>query len=105
MDDNKYSLAFEIISEAGDAKSKASEAIALIQNKELEAGEQKIKEAKKSLVNAHHVQTKLIQQECTGESVDINIIMVHAQDHFSMATTMIDMAEIILKLYRQLEEK
>lgn len=105
MDENKYDLAFQIISEAGDARSKALNAITLIQDGKIEEGEEMIKDAKKSLVNAHHIQTKLIQQEICGDSVDTNIIMVHSQDHFAMATTTIDLAEIIAKLYSQLNER
>lgn len=105
MDENKYDLAFQIISEAGDARSKALNAITLIQDGKIEEGEEKIKDAKKSLVNAHYIQTQLIQQEICGDSVDTNIIMVHSQDHFAMATTTIDLAEIIAKLYSQLNER
>ena len=105
MDENKYDLAFQIISEAGDARSKALNAITLIQDGKIEEGEEKIKDAKKSLVNAHHIQTQLIQQEICGDSVDTNIIMVHSQDHFAMATTTIDLAEIIAKLYSQFNER
>lgn len=105
MDEEKYTLAFEIISEAGDSRSRALNAIALIQDGKFEEGEEEIKEAKKALVNAHHIQTKLIQQEVCGDPVDTNIIMVHSQDHFAMATTTVDLAEIILKLYRQLNEQ
>ncbi len=104
MDEKKYELAFEIISEAGDAKSKSLNAIGEIQNGNMENGEKLIKEAKDSLINAHKIQTQLIQQEVNGEYVDTNIIMVHAQDHFSMATTTIDLAEIIYKLYKKLAE-
>ena len=105
MDDNKYSLAFEIISEAGDSRSKALEAISLAQDNKLDESEEKIKEAKQSLVNAHKIQTELIQQEICGDAVDTNIIMVHSQDHFAMATTTIDLAEVILKLYKKLNNK
>lgn len=105
MDEDKYTLAFQIISEAGDGRSKALNAINMIQDGKLDEGEEMIKEAKQSLINAHHIQTKLIQQEACGNPVDTNIIMVHSQDHFAMATTTIDLAEIILKLYRQLNEK
>lgn len=105
MDESKYDLAFQIISEAGDARSKALNAISVIQEGRIEEGTEMIREAKKSLVNAHHIQTKLIQQEIGGESVDTNIIMVHSQDHFAMATTTIDLAEIIAKLYSQLNAK
>ena len=104
MDEEKYTLAFQIISEAGDGRSKALNAISLIQEGKLVEGEEMIRDAKKSLVNAHHIQTQLIQQEVCGNPVDTNIIMVHSQDHFAMATTTIDLAEIILKLYRQLNE-
>lgn len=104
MDEEKYAIAFEIISEAGDGRSKALTAIDKILEDDFEAGKQLIKEAKDSLLNAHKLQTKLIQQEVCGEKVDTNIIMVHAQDHFAMATTTIDLAEIIFKLSKKIKD-
>ena len=102
MNDDKYMTSFEMISEAGDAKGKAMQAIDMLQEYEFEKAEELLAEAKKSLINAHQLQTDLIRQEIAGDSVKINILAVHAQDHFSMATTAIDLAEKMMKLYRKL---
>ena len=102
MDKNKYAVSFEMISEAGDAKSKAMNAIDLIQEYRFDEAEETLKDAKKSIVKAHQIQTELIRQEIGGEPVDMNILAVHAQDHFAMATSALDMAEKMFKLYKKL---
>lgn len=95
---------FAIISEAGDAKSKAMEAIKLIQNYRFEEAEATLKTSKECLRKAHLLQTELIQQEINGDRVDINVLMVHSQDHFAMATVALDLAEISMTLYKKLQK-
>lgn len=105
MEDSLYNEAFVIISEAGDARSKALDAIKKIQDFNFEEGEKLIEEAQSSLVNAHKIQTEIIRKEISqDEKINMNILLVHSQDHFAMATTSIDMAKTILKLYKQLKE-
>lgn len=98
-----YLEAFEIISEAGDAQSKAALAIEKFEEFEFEAGEKLLEEAEESFHKAHLIQTQLIQKEFGGvERVDMNILVVHSQDHFTMANTAINLAKVTLKLYKQL---
>ena len=42
---------------------------------------------KKELTQAHKVQTDLLISEANGEKVNINVILIHAQDHL-MTTIM-----------------
>ena len=42
----------------------------------------------------------MLQQEAEGNPVKVNIILVHAQDHLTMAMMMRDMAEQFVNLYQ-----
>ena len=53
---------------------------------------------------AHQTQTDLIQGEARGEKMDLNLIMVHAQDHLTTAMIMIDQANEFINLYRLISE-
>ena len=88
MDETKYSGAFQIIMNAGNSKSAALMAI----------------EAATEMRAAHQAQIDMIQQEAAGNSVDVNIILVHAQDHLTMAILAKDLAEQFVELYRQMSE-
>ena len=65
--------------------------------------ERLIKEAKESLKKAHEAQTGLIQKEAAGDRQEVNIILIHSQDHFSMAMTSIDLSEQVLRLNRKIQ--
>lgn len=108
MEDNKYELAFKIILFAGDAKSLAMDSINLANRYEFENAEEILQQAQRELKNAHKVQTEMIQNEANGASTDINIILIHSQDHFAMAMTTIEYAKqmiVVLKKVKELEKK
>ncbi len=88
-----YTISFQIISDAGDARSYAMKAMTAANNYEFEEANNLLLEAKVNLKKAHKVQTKLLQKEANEEEVTVNVILIHAQDHFSMAMCAIDMAE------------
>ena len=97
MDDDKYTVAFELITKAGDAKSKAMMAIEAAREFEFE-------EAEKYLKEAHDAQLDMMQKEASGTPADVNIILVHAQDHLTMAIMAHDNAEEFINLYKLIRE-
>lgn len=46
------------------------------------------------------MQFELTQAEANGNEVDINIILIHAEDHLTMAIMASDFAERFIELYR-----
>lgn len=104
-DEEKYLPHFEIITLAGTARSTAIEAIEEARGGAFEAAESKLQEAKKTMAQAHEMMFDMMQQEAQGNPVEMHIIAVHAQDHITMATIMIDVAAEFLRLYRALKEK
>lgn len=104
MDKKKYLKSFETISHAGVSKSESSEAMMYAKSYNFkEAGEHLIL-AKDSLIKAHQLQTDLIVEECQGKGVSVDIILVHAQDHISMAQMMFEVANEVITLYSVIQE-
>lgn len=95
-------VSFEIILYAGNARSKAMEAISNARTGCFDDAMNCLNEAKEELRQVHLVQTKLIQDEASGKTTDLNVLLVHAQDHFAMAMATIDNAEEFISLYRRL---
>ena len=104
MDETKYENAMQIILHAGSAKSAALMAIDAAAEGDFDAAKAHFKKSQDELHEAHAVQFGLIQDETSGDSVEVNIILVHAQDHLSMAFTACDMAERMIGLYRRVSE-
>lgn len=105
MDDEKYVNSFRLIAQAGDARAEAMQAIKAAREGRFEEAEKLLRSAEEKNAKAHDIQFDLIQQESSGEPVDVNIILVHAQDHLTMAMAARDMAEEMLELYKRLSEK
>lgn len=102
--DQLYETAFGLILAAGNSKSNSMMAIAAAREFRFEDAAQYIENAKDEMVAAHQIQTDLIHGEAQGTKCDLNIIMVHAQDHLSMALMTLDNASEMLKLYQTIDE-
>ena len=68
-----------------------------------ELAEQKLTDAKESLVQAHHSQTQMLTQEAQGNHMQVTLLTVHSQDHLMTSIAFTDLAEEIVDLYRRLE--
>ncbi len=100
MNEERYDLAFQIITIAGDAKSMALMAIESAKEGRFEEAEAQWQQAYDRMAEAHEVQMGMVRDEIEGKAADVNIIMVHAQDHLTMATMALDFAKEFMNLYR-----
>ncbi len=101
MNKNTYETAFELIAHAGTAKGYALEAIDEAAEGDFEAAEQSIAEGRGEMASSHDVQFAMITQEAQGRPVELNLILVHALDHLTMAIMTLDLAERIVELYKR----
>ncbi len=95
---------FTLILHGGNGRSAAMEAIYAAKSGDLVEAKAKIEEAKIALNEAHHLQTTLIRQEINGESVDMSLLMVHAQDHMMTAITVKDLATELVDVYERVQK-
>lgn len=105
MDNEKmYEIAFQIIVHAGESRSLSSEAMDAAENYDFEKADELLKKANDEFLECHQIQTDLLTAEANGESSPINIILVHSQDHLTMATMAMENANRIIKMYKKLEK-
>lgn len=102
--ENKYESSFELILNAGNSKSKSLMAIESAREFNFEEAESLIKQAAEDLKAAHKSQTEMIQGEARGEKQDINVILIHAQDHLTTAMIMLEQAKEFTNIYKMLKE-
>ncbi len=99
-----YEIAFQIIVHAGESRSLSSEAMDAAENYDFEKADELLKKANDEFLECHQIQTDLLTAEANGESSPINIILVHSQDHLTMATMAMENANRIIKMYKKLEK-
>lgn len=97
-----YETEFLIIASAGEARSAALLALSASREGDAEKASELLAEAERNLLEAHHVQTAMIQSEARGESVPVSILTVHAQDHFSGAQVIISLAKELIHVHEAL---
>ncbi|MDR1793827.1 MAG: PTS lactose/cellobiose transporter subunit IIA [Erysipelotrichaceae bacterium] len=97
--------AFQIISQAGNAKSLFFKAIEQFRQADFIAGDAAILEGVKELKNAHKVHFEMIQEEARGEKLELNLLLVHAEDQLMAASHMEDLSKEMKYLYQMIYQK
>lgn len=95
---------FEIILNAGNSESASLMAIEAAREYRFGDAKKEYEEAVKELHLAHQTQTSLLQDEARGESIEMDILMVHAQDHITMASILKEVANEFINVYEELKE-
>ena len=97
-------IIMNLIVDAGSARSFSMEAIRLAKDGAFDEADESLESANSDLAKAHQTQTDLIQQAAKGETIDINLFMVHAQDHIMTAMLAKDLAAEIVDLYKKIKQ-
>ncbi|MGT2755167.1 PTS lactose/cellobiose transporter subunit IIA [Streptococcus ovis] len=94
-------LGFEIVSYAGEARSKLLDALKAAQTGEFDKAEELVESANSSIVEAHHAQTSLLQKEATGEDLAFSVTLMHGQDHLMTTLLLKDLMKHMIELYKR----
>lgn len=92
MNEEYMMVVMGIIMHGGNAKGLAFQAIQQAKVGDFEEAEKSLQEANMELKEAHDTQTDMLTRVAQGEQIDINLYMVHAQDHLMNAITFKDLA-------------
>lgn len=106
MDNNEktYELAFNIIVHAGECRSLSSESMDAAEDYNFEKAEELLEQANDEFLKCHEVQTGMLTKEANGEENKINVILIHSQDHLTMATMAMDNAKRWIKINKKLQK-
>lgn len=105
MDKEKLEIiVFEIVNSAGAAKGLAYEALKEASKGNYEKTEELLKEADKMLLEAHNIQTEIIQNEINGENLEVSVLFVHAQDHLMTAIESKSLIENMIEMYKKINK-
>lgn len=101
MDENLQTVAFDIILHSGLARTVVHEAFKFMREGDYEKADEKLEEANEELLLAHKSQTNLLQDYAGGAKIEMEIIMVHAQDHLMTTMTLREVAIEMKYLYQR----
>lgn len=105
MNTDNMEVIMGLIMEGGNAKGFAVEAIRAAKQNDFSAAKDFLDKSNESLSKAHNVQTDMLTKEAQGQPNEVNLYMVHAQDHLMTAITFRDLAQEIVEIYEKIGEK
>ena len=99
------SIAMQIVIHAGDARNLIMEALDHAAEGLYDQAEDKLKEAKEELRQAHIFQTEVVQSEAGGKKYEYSLLLTHAQDTVMTICTEMNLAKKIISMYRKLDDR
>ncbi|MEE4409186.1 MAG: PTS lactose/cellobiose transporter subunit IIA [Serratia inhibens] len=91
----------EIIVNAGQSRSLCFEALRAAREGNISEAKALLQQADGFSRQAHHMQTKLIEQDAGEARQPMTLIMVHAQDHLMTSLLARELSEEIIHLYQR----
>lgn len=98
---NLEEISFQIISNSGEAKSLAMEAINLSKTN-YQLSNEKINQATKYLLIAKKKHMELVSCEAQGNDIKINLLLVHAEDQMLNTETIVLLAKEFISINQKL---
>lgn len=102
MDDNNAIdlISMTIIANSGDARSFAFQALEEAKAGHFSEADQLLSQSNKSITLAHKAQTELLTDEANGKKNEINVLLIHSQDHLMTSMLAIELINEIILLYK-----
>lgn len=102
MEGLEFSI-FQIISTVGSARSFYIEAIENAKNRNFESAVMNIKNGQEMFNEGHKEHAKLIQSAASGERMDHEMFIMHAEDQLMSAEAFGILAEQFVDVYKRLD--
>lgn len=98
-------IAMTIVGNAGESRSLAFEALREAKNGNYDKAQEYLEQSKERSLAAHEIQTELICNEADGKNIEINFLMVHAQDHLMTSILARELITEMIELYKKVDNK
>jgi PTS system cellobiose-specific IIA component len=99
-------LILELISNSARASDLCDEALEAAKQGIFQQSDILLHQAEEAIAEAHDCQFSLLTKQAQGEDVEVNILMVHGQDHLNRATIShkftLELCVVYKKLFKQL---
>lgn len=98
-------IAMTLIAHSGDARTLAFQALKAAKKRDFEEASRLMKESQKAAVDAHQAQTDLLVAEANGEKPEVNVLLVHAQDHLMTSMLAQELINEMIEMYKEFGNK
>lgn len=93
--------AFQLITNAGEARSCLFQALKASREERFEEAENLIKESEIHLGRAHESHSGLINQEASGNAVNVTLLLMHAEDQLMTTETLKEITKEMLLTHKK----
>lgn len=100
MDTEIDAVSMRIISYSGDARSYAFGALEEAKKGNFTEANRLLEKSSESMVLAHKAQTHLLIEEANGNRQDINVLLIHSQDHLMTSMLASELIKELILLYK-----
>lgn len=102
MEENSASemVSMTIIANSGDARSFAFQALEEAKEGNFNTADELMKKSDQAANLAHKAQTELLFAEANGDKQDINVLLIHSQDHLMTSMLASELIKEIILLYK-----
>ncbi|HET6784806.1 MAG TPA: PTS lactose/cellobiose transporter subunit IIA [Erysipelotrichaceae bacterium] len=98
-------IAMTLIAYSGEARTHAFQALKSAREKDFDQAKSLMKQAEQSSTKAHQAQTSLLVSEANGESVTLNVLLIHAQDHLMTSMLALELIQEMILLHESKADK
>ena len=106
MDNEKLiQISMKVIMHAGDARDYIRKAGSKLTQKDYEVIDDLLKKAGEELVLAHRAQTEVLQNEASGNGIQMTVLFSHAQDTLMTIESENYMISTLYQCLKNMEEK
>ena len=104
-DEKMEEIVMSLVGFGGEGRSYAFEALRFARKGDFPSADEAMKKCNEALLEAHHTQTDLIQNEINGVPTKISLLMVHAQDHLMTAMLAKELIEELIADKKEMAKK
>lgn len=91
---------FTLILHSGNARSKIIQSLREYRAGNVKEAERLFVQAEDDLKIAHDIHFKMIQQEASGNKVQFDLLLMHAEDHLMSTMTMKELVKEFLEIFK-----
>ena len=102
---NTEDVAMMLIVCSGDARTLAFQALAAAKEGNFDEAKKLLAKSEEKALEAHHVQTGLLTAEAGGEGAEMNILLVHSQDHLMTSMLAQELIRELIVLHEKKADK
>lgn len=98
-------ISLRLIANSGDARSYCYQAMKAAREERYEDAKNLMEESNACSLKAHKAQSELLFAEANGKKQELNLLLVHAQDHLMTSLLAQDLVEEIIYLHQYKETR